>query len=153
MKSSKGDVSRRTWELEAFEKRAKERRRREEEAVHEKNRSRKASQSREHIDGDPFAPTRNWLQKRDYVIDLDSKAGSTEIVSSEKAAGFHCKVCDTMVKDSNRYLSHINSKSHQKALGMSMRVRRSTVEEVKEAFAREVRKRNLPTQIIQNEKE
>jgi len=140
--SNNRDVARRTWDVDAFAQRARERERAEKEAENEKLRARKASQHRDHIDGDPFAPTRAWLTKRDHEIDFEAKVGSSEIVSSIQGGGFHCKLCDVMSKDSNRYLSHMNSKAHQKMLGMSLRVRRSTVEEVEEAFARAVRKRD-----------
>lgn len=89
-----------------------------------------------HIDGDPFAPTRAWLRKRERSIDFDNKVGHTEIVGSAQGAGFVCKTCSVTLKDSNRYLMHMNSRAHQRRLGVSMRVKRSSREEVKEAFER-----------------
>lgn len=135
------DVSRKSWDVAAFEKRAKDRRSAEKEAEAEKLRAHKAARKASHVDDDPFAPTRAWLTKRDYDIDLESKVGTVEVVQSVQRSGFYCKLCDTTMKDSNRYLQHVNSRFHQKALGMSMRVRRSTVEEIKNAFDEEVRKR------------
>jgi U4/U6.U5 tri-snRNP component SNU23 len=35
-----------------------------------------------------------------------------------------------MVKDSANFLDHINGKKHQRALGMSMRVERATLDQV-----------------------
>lgn len=135
MASASRDVQREGWDVEAFERRAKERERAEKEAEHEKLRSRKAArQVEDHQDGDPLAPTRAWLRKRDHVVDFESKIGTTEIVSSAHTGGFQCKVCDVTLKDSNRFLSHINSRAHQKTLGMSMRVKRSTVEDIEKAF-------------------
>lgn len=142
MASNSRDVARRTWDESAFEQRALQRAQAEKEAENEKQRGRKASQQREHIDGDPFAPTRAWLTKRDHDFDFEAAVGSTQIVSSSKEGGFYCKVCDVMAKDSNRYLSHVNSRAHQKKIGMSMRVKRSTVEEVEAAFELAVRKRD-----------
>ncbi|PXF47820.1 Zinc finger matrin-type protein 2 [Gracilariopsis chorda] len=135
------DVSRKNWDLAAFEKRAKDRRRAEKEAEAEKLRAHKAAREASHIDDDPFAPTRAWLTKRDHDIDLESKVGTVEVVPSVQKSGFYCKLCDTTMKDSNRYLQHVNSRFHQKALGMSMRVRRSTAQEIRNAFDEEVRKR------------
>ncbi len=40
-----------------------------------------------------------------------------------------------MVKDSINFLDHINGKKHQRNLGMSMRVERSSLEQVKARFA------------------
>lgn len=47
-----------------------------------------------------------------------------------------CKTCDVTLKDSNRYLLHVNSRAHQRKIGVSMRVKRSSREEVREAFER-----------------
>lgn len=142
MTSGSGDVSRRSWDVDAYERRAKERKRAESEAEQEKLRARKASRQRPHIGDDPFAPTRAWLQKRDHSIDFESKVGSSEIVGSIQGGGFTCKTCDVTLKDSNRYLAHVNSKAHQKALGMSMRVKRSTPEEVRLAFQKAAKERD-----------
>lgn len=153
MATGNRDVQRRAWDVAAYERRAAERERAEREAELERGRGRKAKQdSMEHAvacslpsgqkDGDPFAPTRAWLRRRDHDIDLEAKVGTTEIVGSVQAAGFACKVCDVVCKDSQRYLAHLNSRAHQKILGMSTRVKRSSVEEVKEAFREAVRRRD-----------
>lgn len=142
MASGGRDVERRTWDREVFRKKAEERARAEKEAELGKNDARKAGQRHAHIDGDPFAPTRAWLQKRPRTVDFEAKVGTTEVVGSAQAGGYVCKVCDVTLKDSNRYLAHMNSRAHQKALGISMRVRRSTVEEVREAFRKAVEERD-----------
>ena len=46
-------------------------------------------------------------------------------------AGYYCSVCDCILRDSASYLDHINGKYHNRALGMSMRVERSTADQVK----------------------
>lgn len=46
-------------------------------------------------------------------------------------AGFYCEVCDCILKDSHAYLDHINGKWHNRALGMTMRVEKSTAEQVR----------------------
>jgi U4/U6.U5 tri-snRNP component SNU23 len=45
-------------------------------------------------------------------------------------AGYYCNVCDCVLRDSQSYLDHINGKWHNRALGMSMRVEKSTAEQV-----------------------
>lgn len=141
MEKGNRDVQREGWDVAAFEKRAADRERAEREAEQEKLRARKAQRNAEHQDGDPFAPTRAWLRKRDYKIEFESRVGTTEIVGSAHSGGFRCKVCDVTVKDSSRFMNHVNSRAHQKALGMSLRVRRSTVEEIQAAFDQAVQRR------------
>jgi U4/U6.U5 tri-snRNP component SNU23 len=45
-------------------------------------------------------------------------------------------VCDCFLKDSLTYLDHINGKKHQRYLGYSMRVEKSTTEEVNGVLSR-----------------
>ncbi|GLT55412.1 hypothetical protein SLA2020_285350 [Shorea laevis] len=81
---------------------------------------------------------RKPLKHRDYEVDLESRLGKTQVVTPvaplSQQAGYYCSVCECVVKDSANYLDHINGKKHQRALGMSMRVERASVEQVKERF-------------------
>lgn len=75
------------------------------------------------------------LRARDYQVDLASNLNKTQMVSAamplSQQGGYYCNVCDCVLKDSLSYLDHINGKWHQRALGMSMRVEQSTVEQVR----------------------
>lgn len=103
----------------------------------------------------PEGSRRAFLKaRRGKVIGIDEKVGSTDIISVEGATkskalsdekdklggtdngvqkvgiGWHCKVCDCFLKDSHTYLDHINGRKHQRALGYSMRVERSSKEQL-----------------------
>lgn len=128
MASGSRDVSRRKFDVSAAERRLQQQR------SADVNQQQIRRNRHAHIDGDPFAPTRAWLTKRDGGIDFESKVGTSEIVGWNGGGGFLCNSCGVRLKDSNRYLMHVNSRKHQKLLGVSMRVKRSTLEEVKDAF-------------------
>jgi len=94
---------------------------------------------------------RAFLKSRSNKVDLESKLGSTEIIDPAAASatkssdvltpssgvskcsdgvGWHCRVCDCFLKDSLTYLDHINGRKHQRHLGYTMRVEKSTTDEV-----------------------
>ncbi|XP_068659857.1 uncharacterized protein [Aristolochia californica] len=81
---------------------------------------------------------RKPLKHRDYEVDLSSCLGKTQVVTPiaplSQQAGYYCSVCECVVKDSANYLDHINGKKHQRALGMSMRVERASLQQVQERF-------------------
>ena len=60
---------------------------------------------------------------------------------TKTGVGWHCKVCDCFLKDSHTYLDHINGKKHQRNLGYSMRVEKSTADQVKDRLAQLAKER------------
>lgn len=105
----------------------------------------------------PERSQRAYLKARRTKVDLESKLGTSEIINPDAVAnsgggsggaeggsvsitdgvtksstgvGWHCKVCDCYLKDSMTYLDHINGRKHQRYLGYSMRVEKSTKSEV-----------------------
>ncbi|KAL0412925.1 UNVERIFIED_CONTAM: Zinc finger matrin-type protein 2 [Sesamum radiatum] len=115
---------RRKFDREEYLQRARER--------EEKEAERSKSKSR----GPPVQ--RKPLKHRDYEVDLESRLGKTQVVTPiaplSQQAGYYCSVCECVVKDSANYLDHINGKKHQRALGMSMRAERATLEQVQRRF-------------------
>lgn len=85
------------------------------------------------------------LQARDYQIDLASKLHKQQVQSltmpSSQQAGYFCDVCDCVLKDSLAYLDHINGKWHNRALGMTMRVEKSTADQVRKRLEEARRKK------------
>ncbi|OIV95259.1 hypothetical protein TanjilG_26956 [Lupinus angustifolius] len=94
----------------------------------------------EYLERAPKGPLvqRKPLKHRDYEVDLESRLGKTQVVTPvaplSQQAGYYCSVCECVVKDSANYLDHINGKKHQRALGMSMRVERASLDQVRERF-------------------
>ncbi|KAF5402668.1 Zinc finger matrin-type protein 2 [Paragonimus heterotremus] len=93
---------------------------------------------------------KEYLRARDYTIDLESNLNKSQVIAKtgpgSSQAGYYCEVCDCVVKDSINYLDHINGKKHQRNMGMSMRIKRSTLEDVKERFQLHSRKKEEKTE-------
>ncbi|XP_059484466.1 zinc finger matrin-type protein 2 [Neocloeon triangulifer] len=119
--SMRPDDHRRKWDREEYERLALERLR--EEISAEEN-----DKLNEPVH-------RALLKRREYKVDLDSKLGKSVVITkntpASQSGGYYCNVCDCVVKDSINFLDHINGKKHQRNLGMSMKVERSTVDQVK----------------------
>ncbi|XP_076045580.1 zinc finger matrin-type protein 2 [Oratosquilla oratoria] len=128
---SSGPEFRRKWDRDEYEKLAQQRLRTDSEK--DEGHNQKAAPVK-----------RDLLRQRDYKVDLDSKLGKSQVITkttpASQTGGYYCNVCDCVVKDSINFLDHINGKKHQRNLGMSMRVERSTLDQVKKRFEMNKRK-------------
>uniref|UniRef100_A0A914VXL0 Matrin-type domain-containing protein n=1 Tax=Plectus sambesii TaxID=2011161 RepID=A0A914VXL0_9BILA len=126
---------RRKWDTTEFEIKAQERlalEREEREEKEAKERGEKPTKPKEKV-------KRELLKPREYKVDLEAKIGKSVVINkttpSGETGGYYCDVCDCVVKDSINFLDHINGKNHQRNMGMSMKVKRSTLDDVRERFA------------------
>lgn len=88
------------------------------------------------------------LQRRTYNVDLDSGLGKSVIVqraatASASTSAYYCSICDCDTKDSINFLDHINGTKHQRNMGMSMKVERSTLDQVRQRFTTNKQKREV----------
>eukprot|EP00877_Chromochloris_zofingiensis_P009514 jgi/Chrzof1/4816/Cz15g00130.t1 len=138
MKKAAGvdNTARRTWDKDEFRAKAAER----EKKAAEDEESAFDAKKRKRLERDPLHQgliiERSTLKTRDYQIDLASRLGKTQVIGLNtplnQQAGYYCSVCDCVLRDSQSYLDHINGKFHNRALGMSMRVEKSTVQQVRD---------------------
>jgi len=126
----KGDNFRRTWDSKEYEEKAKARLDEDLKLLDED--SNKKPRMEDFIE-------REKLKARDYAVDLDSRLGKSQVITKttplQEQGGYYCNVCDCVVKDSINFLDHINGKKHQRNMGMSMKVERSSLDQVKNRFA------------------
>uniref|UniRef100_A0A7S2WR40 U1-type domain-containing protein n=1 Tax=Rhizochromulina marina TaxID=1034831 RepID=A0A7S2WR40_9STRA len=143
-KKNVGGAQRRTWDVKEYEKKAQERLAREEGGIVEGDvddrpvRDRDEFRRAEDQAAGPAGSARAFLNNRNRALGLEKAAGKTQIIADnglrQKGGGWYCDVCECLLKDSSNYLDHINGKKHQRKLGFSMRVERSTVGQVSERF-------------------
>ncbi|KAE9044641.1 hypothetical protein PR003_g2845 [Phytophthora rubi] len=131
------NVTRQTWDREHYEKLAQLRadgQLEKEEAKKVINSSKQEFQAANEGAAGPTGSARAFLKARTSKMELETSVGTIKVVKSDdasKSGGYYCEVCECGLKDSVAYLDHINGKKHLRKLGYSMRVERSTVDQVK----------------------
>ena len=137
------NVQRRTWDRDEFEARAKERLEKdlagESSAVDGKKEPAPYRAAPAGLVG-PAGSERAYVQARSYDLDIEAKLGKrrlvTEATPQAQVGGYWCELCQCTLRDSTNYLDHINGEKHQKRMGFTLRVERSSVEQVKARFER-----------------
>uniref|UniRef100_A0A7S2Z105 U1-type domain-containing protein n=1 Tax=Chloropicon laureae TaxID=464258 RepID=A0A7S2Z105_9CHLO len=138
-KASVDNTSRRKWDVDDFEEKAKQRAAQEE----KEDGQELTARQKKYRALDPLhqgkIKERSAL-KRDASagprVNYGAQLGKTQVVNlvgdRGKQGGFYCEVCDVLLKDSLAFAAHLNGKMHQRLLGMSMRTERVGVDSVKE---------------------
>ncbi|KAG1669333.1 hypothetical protein FOA52_014895 [Chlamydomonas sp. UWO 241] len=149
------NTARRTWDKDEYREKAEEREAKEKkdtEGQDDDKEDKWAARKRRRVERDPLHQgqivARSELKSRDFQIDLASRLNKTQVVGANAAlnqqGGYFCNVCDCVLKDSITYLDHINGKWHNRALGMTMRVEKSTVDQVKRKLEEVKAKKSEP---------
>ncbi|BDA50816.1 Zinc finger matrin-type protein 2 [Coccomyxa sp. Obi] len=156
-KEKKGKASgvdntfRRTWDKDEYAEKAEAREKEEQ----EEEESALDAKRRKRLERDPLHQgiivERAKLKQRDFSLDLTSRLGKSQVITNttplNQQAGYYCSVCDCILRDSASYLDHINGKYHNRALGMSMRVERSTADQVRERLSKHKEKKYESEQV------
>lgn len=143
-----GTFGRRKWDVEVFARKAAEREEREKSGFDTDEKRKRVIPSSE----------LKTLQARTGDIDLEKNVGIRARVigepqfkasvrrvqssSSGARAGFYCDLCECVIKDSISYVDHLNSRTHIRNMGMSMRAERATLEAVLKKLDQPPRKKS-----------
>lgn len=149
------NTARRKWDAAEYTAKAEERKRAEArgQAIRTLQRcSRCASQEladeekRARLSANLGIVVRKPLNRADIISrdfeELRARVGTKTLVNPDTNEGAGFMAGGKLLRDSISYFDHINGKRQNAALGMSMRVERSTLEEVQERFAEQKRKRD-----------
>lgn len=143
--------SRRTWDKDAFERKAvsREKRQAELDSVNAERRSQGLAplkRLKSHAPEPELA-----MQQRRAPLELEKNQGKTLMVDlssgdgkGQTGPGFYCEVCRKLLKDNLAYLDHINGRIHLMRIGQSTQQDRATLEDVQEMLDK-LRKEKLGT--------
>ncbi|KAH7045519.1 zinc finger matrin-type protein 2-like protein, partial [Linnemannia elongata] len=144
------------WDMEEFERRAKERAARDKEKA-EEDEARALGKPPPPLPQNPRktvkkkakeAPTEEAIkaEKSERLI-LESAIGKSQVVQggpNGRAPGFYCKICDCVLKDSTAYMDHKNGKKHLKNLGIDRKAVREDLNDVVAKLESMKRKAEVP---------
>ncbi|CAM1511316.1 Fc.00g088290.m01.CDS01 [Cosmosporella sp. VM-42] len=129
-----GDADfRKTYDLEEYAARAKEREAKEKEEGKARYEAKLAGKKYYK----PMTGNETLTSARRNVIDLTTQVGKTQLIPAGagvgkrgRSAGFYCEPCDLTFKDNKQYIEHLNTTQHLMNTGQTSEVKRATAEEV-----------------------
>ncbi|KAM3464777.1 hypothetical protein MY5147_005212 [Beauveria neobassiana] len=140
-----GDTDfRKTWDLDEYAEKAKEREAKEKEEGKARYEAKMAGKKYYK----PMTGDETYTSARRTVIDFTGQVGKTQLVGAGagvgkrgRGAGFYCEACDLTFKDNLQYIEHLNTTQHLLNAGKTTEVRRATVEEVRDRITFYVKQR------------
>ena len=69
--------------------------------------------------------------------------GGSRFVETEADSGFHCKACNLTFRSSVSWVDHLNSEKHKWNAGLSQRMEKSSVQDVREKLRMKTREMHL----------
>lgn len=139
-----GDTDfRKTWDLEEYAAKGKEREAKEKEEGKARYEAKLAGKKY----FKPLTGDETYTSARRHVIDFTQQIGKTQLVPGGagvgkrgRGAGQYCEACDLTFKDNRQYIEHITTPQHLMNTGQTMNVKRATAEEVHERIKAYIRR-------------
>ncbi|KAM0426167.1 hypothetical protein ACHAPT_008511 [Fusarium lateritium] len=140
-----GDTDfRKTWDLDEYAAKAKEREAKEKEEGKARYEAKLAGKKYYK----PLTGDETYTSARRNVIDLTQQVGKTQLVPAGagvgkrgRGAGFYCEACDLTFKDNKQFVEHLNTPQHLLNTGQTTEVKRATAEEVHQRIEYYIRRR------------
>ncbi|KAF7558399.1 hypothetical protein G7046_g5761 [Stylonectria norvegica] len=140
-----GDTDhRKTWDLDEYAAKAKDRESKEKEESKARYEAKLAGKKYYK----PLTGNETFTSARRTIIDLTSQVGKTQLIPAGagvgkrgRSAGFYCEPCDLTFKDNKQYIEHLNTPQHLVNTGQTTEVKRATVEEVHERIEYYIRRK------------
>ncbi|KAI2606985.1 uncharacterized protein GGS25DRAFT_493990 [Hypoxylon fragiforme] len=124
---------RRTYDLDEYAQKAKER----ETSEREESKARYEAKLAGKKYYKPMTGDETHTHARREMIDLEANVGKTTLVPAGagvgkrgRGAGFYCSACDLTFKDNMQWVEHVNSMQHLRNIGETGEVRKATAEDV-----------------------
>ena len=136
---------RKTWDLDEYAARAKDREAKEREEGKARYEAKMAGKKYHQ----PLTGDETYTVARNNHIDLTAQIGKTQLVPAGagvgkrgRGAGFYCESCDLTFKDNKQFVEHLNTTQHLLNTGQKAEVKRATVDEVHQRIEYYIRKRD-----------